>query len=183
MSTIDLLRRQIDVFESIYVETGAAAEMNLRNPETGDPSNVQLVYVRASKLRPAGLYVSIQQGPPIRLREAPPAVMARAARHLPEFGEELDGIARQIAQVVDGGVSDLGTWLDERGVFNTALELKRAACPHTGTRPIGTHLSCIECGVLLSLDGNRVRFMPTELVTVTWTDAEGEHFATGTVLE
>ena len=42
MNPIDDLRDLIGTFEDVYASTGAGAEINLRNPETDDASDVVL---------------------------------------------------------------------------------------------------------------------------------------------
>ena len=118
MSPIQDLRDLIGAFEDVYAETGAGGEINLRNPETGDPSDVMLRYVRAQKGITAGLYVSISKGSPIRLDEAAPAIMARAASNLPELAKLLDAVVVQIEFAVADGQEVLAKWLTERGVLD-----------------------------------------------------------------
>ena len=119
MSPIDDLRGHIGAFENVYRETGAGAEINLRNPETDDSSDVVLRYVRKQRgVDDAGLFVTIAGGSPIRLRDAPPAIIARAAYHIPELAKVLDAVASKIENEVLGGTDVLSTWLTERGVLD-----------------------------------------------------------------
>ena len=115
---IDNLRDLISAFEDVYASTGAGAELNLRNPETDDSSDVVLRYVRKQKGVEAGLFVTIAGGSPIRLVEAPPAIMARAAIHLPELAETLDKVVSQIEVQVADGQEILASWLTARGVLD-----------------------------------------------------------------
>lgn len=117
MTAIDDLRDLIGTFEDVYAPTGAGAEINLRNPETDDLSDVVLRYVRQQKGIVPGLYVSISKGLPVRLVEAAPAIIARAAYHLPELAKVLDTVASKIEIEVLGGTDVLSTWLTERGVL------------------------------------------------------------------
>ncbi len=115
---IDDLRELIGAFEDVYAPTGAGAEINLRNPETDDPSDVVLRYMRRPAGQgPAALYVKIADGNPMKLVDAPPAIMARGAYHLPELATELDAVATQIELEVAGGADVLSEWLTERGVL------------------------------------------------------------------
>lgn len=114
--TLERLGELISRFEAEYAGTGAAAKMDLRNPKTGDPSNVELHFVQVGPGVPAaGLYVVIAQGRPQRLDEAPPVIQARAALHLPELGKVLDGIVEIIDQQVAEGIEVLEPWLRSRG--------------------------------------------------------------------
>ncbi len=118
MNPIDDLRDLIGAFEDVYAPTGAGAEINLRNPETDDSSDVVLRYVRKQKGVDAGLFVAIAGGLPIRLVEAAPAIMARAAYHLPELATVLDAVTSQIELAVAGGADVLSEWLTKRGVLD-----------------------------------------------------------------
>lgn len=115
MTAIDDLRDLIGTFEDVYAETGAGAETNLTNPETGDASDVVLRYMRRGD--ESGLYVKIGEGHAMRLVEAPPAIMARAAFHLPELSQALDAAAAQIELEVVRGTDALSKWLESRGVL------------------------------------------------------------------
>lgn len=113
--SIGRLRELVAAFELVYHETGAAAEINLRNPETGAESDAILTYRAAAKNSPAGLFVSMGGGHPVPVIDAPPAVMARAAQHLPQLAKTLDVVAALIDGEVAAGLHVLEPWITERG--------------------------------------------------------------------
>lgn len=114
MTPIENLQSLIVAFEGVYAETGAGAVMNLRNPETGDHSNVKLLFFSQDRSVEAGLYISISDGKPMRLRDAPAAIMGRGARHLPELANLLDDVVGQLEVIVADGTEVLSGWLTER---------------------------------------------------------------------
>jgi hypothetical protein len=108
----ELLRK----FEDIYAGTGAGAKLNLRDPETDLESNVELHFTQAQPHHAAGLYVIVDQGSPMRLDDAPPAIQARVAQHLPELAKMLDETVAIIEVEVDAGTQILQSWFGERDV-------------------------------------------------------------------
>lgn len=117
-------------FERIYRTTGAGAEVQIRREIDGEPieTNAILRFVPPSSYAgvdvhgeripagPWGLFVFFGgDGESLALRDAPPAVMGRAARHLPELAARLDDVVTQIEAEVVAGVDVLERWLTERG--------------------------------------------------------------------
>ena len=160
------LRALIASFEAMYLGTEVVGELNLANPDTGDPSDSKLLFARGGpRGGPAGLYVqSTAGGPPTRLFDAVPVVQSRAAFWLPALAEQLDATLEMMQLELERGLAVLEPWLDARAADGKSeheleLERKRAACRHLSTRPTHAvvHADCIECGALVNLNtGKRV---------------------------
>lgn len=115
--SIKRLGELIRKFEDVYLGTGAGAKLNLRNFETDDASNVELHFrpPGLDAVRP-GLWITVGDGRPTPLVDAPPAIQARAAKHLPKLAKLLDGVAAIIETEVDAGTAALDSWFVGRGV-------------------------------------------------------------------
>jgi hypothetical protein len=99
----------IDLFEKVYEESGATATLNLANLETGNASNVELTF------RSRRLFVEIiGSGGPMLLVQTPPAVIARAAKHLPELSKQLDATIAIIERDSAAGLAVLERWFAGR---------------------------------------------------------------------
>lgn len=111
MTKAKQLLELIQRFEALFIDSDAAGKVNLSNPETGDPSDVDLVFARGHRtnaLKAAGLYViGTGGGQPTRLIDAMAPVRARAAFHLPALAVELGNVIEVTERESAKGIATL----------------------------------------------------------------------------